>query len=71
MARRIPLSDEIRRTVCQSKLTRYRISQETAIDQGTLSRFVHGKAGLSMDALDRLATLLDLHVIVRAKSRGR
>ena len=71
--RRIPLSDQIRRAVAASGLTRYRISKITGIDQAVLSRFMAGKVGLSMSALDRLADALELDVVARKqrKTKGR
>jgi len=71
--RRIRLSDQIRRAVAASGLTRYRISKITGIDQAVLSRFMAGKVGLSMSALDRLADALELEVVVRKqrKTKGR
>lgn len=71
--RRIHLSDQIRRAVAASGLTRYRISKITGIDQAVLSRFMAGKVGLSMSALDRLAEALELEVVARKqrKTKGR
>ena len=71
--RRIRLSDQIRRAVAASGLTRYRISKITGIDQAVLSRFMAGKVGLSMSALDRLADALELDVVTRKqrKTKGR
>ena len=71
--RRIRLSDQIRRAVAASGLTRYRISKITGIDQAVLSRFMAGKVGLSMSALDRLADALELDVVARKqrKMKGR
>ncbi|MHC4947203.1 MAG: helix-turn-helix domain-containing protein [Planctomycetota bacterium] len=69
--RRETLSDQIRRAVLDSDLTRYRIWQETGIDQAALSRFVRGDAGLSLDALDRLADLLDLNIVAGRRRRSR
>ena len=68
--RRKALSDQVRQAVKASDLSRYRIWQETGIDQAALSRFVHGEAGISLEALDKLADLLDLH-ITTGQSRRR
>ena len=38
------------------------VSQQTGIDQGALSRFVHGKRGLTLDNVDLIANLLGLEV---------
>ena len=71
--RQARLSDQIRRAVDDSGMTKYAIYKATSIDQGALSRFVAGKAGLSLDALDRLGKLLDLHITTgkRRRTKGR
>lgn len=56
------LTDELRRAVDGCGMSRYRICKELGIAESTLSRFMNGKAGLSLDTLDRLAELLDLHI---------
>ncbi len=56
-------SDQIRKAVEESGMTRYAIFKATGIDQGTLSKFVHGQVGLSMDSLDVLADILGLEVV--------
>jgi transcriptional regulator with XRE-family HTH domain len=63
MARkRLKLSDELRRAVDASGLSRYRIAKLLDVSESLLSRFMSGKGGLSLDTLDALAALLDLHV---------
>ena len=71
--RRQKLSNQIRRAIKDSGLTRYRISQETDIDEGTLCKFFNGQCGLSMKALDRLGDYLDLNITTRRKpsKKGR
>ena len=62
MSKKERLSDEVRRAVQDSGLSRYAICKEIGLDQAAMSRFILGKAGLGMKALDRLAVLLDLHI---------
>jgi len=59
---RIRFSDQIRRAVNASDLSRYRICKEAGIDQGAFSRFMAGKVGMSLPTLDALAAILDLHI---------
>ena len=68
--RRQKLSDQIRRAVRECGMSRYEIWKVTGIDQGTLSRFVAGKAGMTIDSLDRLADLLGLNITVRRRVRS-
>ncbi len=70
MASRLRLSEQIRRSVDRSGMSRYRICQEAEIDQASMSRFMAGKVGLSLDRLDRLAAVLDLR-ITDPKTRQR
>ena len=65
------MSDQIRRLVDASGMSRYRIAQITGIDQSALSRFMSGERGLSSTALDALGELLDLQVVVRGAKRKR
>lgn len=59
--------DELREAIEAAEISRYRISEETGIDNATLSRFMHGKGGLSVDGLDKIAAVLGLHVSVETK----
>ena len=56
------LSDQIRQAIDDCGLSRYRLWQETGIDQSTLTKFYHGQQGLSMKALDRLGEYLELTI---------
>lgn len=60
---RVKLSDQIRRAVNDSKLSRYAISQSTKIDQAVLCRFVAGKHGMLLGTIDVLADLLNLNIV--------
>ena len=68
-AQRRKVSDQIRRAIETSGLSRYRIWQETGIDQATLSKFMSGERGLSTQALDRLGELLNLEISMRRGKR--
>jgi len=68
--KRLKLSDQVRRAVDASGLSRYAICKALNMDQATMSRFMKGKGGLSMVNLDALADLLGLDVVAREK-RGR
>jgi transcriptional regulator with XRE-family HTH domain len=54
------LSDQVRRAVDDSSLSRYAICKAIGMDQSVMSRFMSGKGGLSMETLDALADLLNL-----------
>jgi transcriptional regulator with XRE-family HTH domain len=60
--KRLTLSDQIRRAVDDSGLSRYRICKVLGIAQSTMSEFMSGKSGLSLERLDALADLLDVNI---------
>jgi len=59
--------DQIRRAIEESGQTRYRIWQETGISQAQLSRFMHGKQGLSYEAVEKLVGYLGLEIVIRPR----
>ncbi len=64
------LSDQIRDAVESCGLSRYRIWKETGIAEPSLSRFVQGKGGLSLESLDLLGDLLRLKVEMQGPRRS-
>jgi transcriptional regulator with XRE-family HTH domain len=62
---------QLRKLIDASEKTRYRISQETGIDQGQLSRMMHGKAGFSAEALEKLADCLGYKIVFEPKHRRK
>jgi DNA transposition AAA+ family ATPase len=70
MARkRVKLTDQLRQAIENCGKSRYQISRDAGIDQATLSRFMHGKGGLSMPILDTLGDYLELNIAVRRRRR--
>jgi transcriptional regulator with XRE-family HTH domain len=68
----VKLSDQIRQAVDASGLSRYRICKTLGVAESTMSRFMSGQGGLSMEYLDALADLLDLRLAAGkpAKKKG-
>ncbi len=58
------LSDQVRQAIDDSGITRYRISQETGIDQAALSKFYNGKRGFNSETLDVLGEYLGLRIVM-------
>jgi len=58
-------SEQLREAIDQDERSRYRISMETGIPQGQLSRFMHDKGGLSLRSVDRLCECLGLAMTKR------
>ncbi len=59
-SKRLQFSEELRRAIDKSEMSRYAICKKTGIDQAVLSRFMHGKTGLSIRAVDLLYACLGL-----------
>ena len=55
-------SEQLRQAIDQDERSRYRISMQTGIPQGQLSRFMHSKGGLSLRSVDRLWKCLGLGI---------
>ncbi|HBN77314.1 MAG TPA: hypothetical protein DD473_16185 [Planctomycetaceae bacterium] len=67
---KLRFSDQLRLAISESGMTRYEIAKQTAIDESSLAKFVHGKRGLSIDSIDRLAEILDLSIVHKDKNSG-
>jgi len=65
------LTDQLRRAIDDSGQTRYRIAQETGIDESALAKFYNGHRGLSMEALNTLGEYLELTIIMRRKPKRK
>ena len=62
-------SEEVRRAIDGSGLSRYAICKRIGLDQAVMSRFMSGKGMVSLKVLDRLAGSLDLHVTTGKKGK--
>lgn len=63
------LSDQVREAIRTCGVSRYRIWKETGVAQETLSRFMTGKGGLSIEALDKVAAFVGLQVVREKPNR--
>ncbi|MBN2129816.1 MAG: hypothetical protein JW741_09980 [Sedimentisphaerales bacterium] len=61
--------DELRKAIRASDKSRYRLWQETGIDQGQLARFMAEDCGLSVESTERVAEALGLEIVVRPKRK--
>jgi transcriptional regulator with XRE-family HTH domain len=60
-------SDQLRQAVLDSGMSRYHISAKTGIAESTLSKFVHGTRGISLDSIDKLVDVLKLQIRSKVK----
>ena len=63
--------DELRAAVEASDKSRYRLWQETGIEQSQLSRFVAGTSGLGIEHIEKLAEALGFEIVMQKKARRR
>lgn len=63
----LKVSEQVRRLVRGCGLSQRRLCQRIDLDPAIMSRFMTGKGGLSMEALDRLGEVLKLRVTGAAK----
>ena len=56
------LSDQLRAAVDSSGMSRLAIGRGIGLDRAAMSRFMNGKAGLSLETIDRLAAFLGLRL---------
>jgi plasmid maintenance system antidote protein VapI len=61
--------DQLRDAVDASGMSRYAICKAIDLPESSMSRFMTGKGGVSMDTLDKLAELLGLSVASRSRRR--
>lgn len=64
-------SDQLRNAVRECGTTRYALAKQLAISESTLSRFLSGERGLTLDLVDKLADVLGLQVIVTVQRANR
>lgn len=64
---------QLRAAISESGHSRYAISKATGIDQGHLSNLMSGKAGLSLENLEKICGFLGLEIIIKSakKMKGR
>jgi DNA transposition AAA+ family ATPase len=63
----ISMTEQLRRLIDKSGMTKYQVAKKAKIDHATMSRFMAGKCGLSYKALNRLGKALNLEIVVRQK----
>lgn len=64
-----PISDQLRRILRESDVSRYAISKATGIDQAVLSRFLAGTQGLSLETIDAIGHVLNIRLVVEATEK--
>lgn len=70
-AKRLNLTDQVRKAIAESGETQYRICQNTGLDKTAIFRFMSGERGLSMEALNTLGDYLELSIVSNRKAAKR
>ena len=65
------MTDQVRQAIDDSGLTRYRIAQDTGIDESTLAKFYNGQRGVSLHNLDLLCSYLGLRIVMDRKPQQK
>jgi transcriptional regulator with XRE-family HTH domain len=68
------ISEQLRELIDASGRSRYSICKATGIAEPAMSRFMNGKGGLSLEAIDKVADLLGLTLTASKpapKSKGK
>ncbi len=65
------LSEQLREAIVKADASRYEISKATGVDQAALSKFVHGRRGISVDAMDAVGLYLVLKITTSRRPRRR
>ena len=65
------MGNRLKRIMKREQVTAYQLCKDLRIDPGNFSKFIHGKANLSLDKLEMVAGYLgyDLDFVKRDRSR--
>ena len=69
MVKKTSVSGQLRRAIELAPVSRYRISKDLEISEATLSRFMSGERGLTLNVVDVLADYLGLELVLRRQPR--
>jgi len=65
------ISDQVKAAIANADISMCRIARESGIDVATLSRFMHGKGGLSTEGLDKIGAILGLQIVAKPQTKGK
>jgi hypothetical protein len=65
------LSSQMRQLIIDSDVSCYRISKDTGIDRGLLSRFMNKKSNLSLTQFDRLGVYLVWRIVADSNKQKK
>lgn len=59
------MSTRLRSAIERSELSRYEIAKRSGVSQSVLSRFVNGTGSLTLDAIEKLAPVLGIDLVLK------
>ncbi len=62
MAKRLDITEQLRRAIEESPETYYRIAKESGVNWSVIDRFVHEERDIRLDTAAKLASYLRLHL---------
>ncbi|MEN6452082.1 MAG: helix-turn-helix transcriptional regulator [Thermoguttaceae bacterium] len=65
------LTEQLKAAIVETDRSMGQIARESGIDIATISRFLHGKGGLSMEGLDAIGKSLGLRIVADKPSKKR
>jgi hypothetical protein len=65
------LSDQLRKAVLNSGLTRYRVAVDAQVDHAVLRRFLSGERDIKLQTADRLAEYLGFELKKERKFKAK
>jgi transcriptional regulator with XRE-family HTH domain len=67
----VPVSDKLRERIEESGLSQSELSRESGVPQPSISRFMRGERGLSIEYVDKLAEYFGLTLADETPKRRR
>jgi plasmid maintenance system antidote protein VapI len=64
------LAERLKAAIAESCMKRSELARAADVEESALSRFVHGKRSISLDAASRLADVLNLELRPRRRRKG-
>ena len=64
-------SEQLRQAIERSGMSRYAIGQAAGIDKATMSRFMAGKVGLSLESIDKIVDVLRLKLVAEPSHKTK
>jgi transcriptional regulator with XRE-family HTH domain len=65
------MGNRLREVLRREGITAYQLWKDLDIDQGQLSRFVNGKASISLNAMEQIADYLGYDLVLVRRKRSR